>query len=248
MQTIHTPPLEILAQIVVNRQPIAQFLCSPRDLQALAYGWLYTQGVIDSPGEIATIRACHKSGMIRVRMPSFDPGRLSGFRTALSSGCGGGRVGLDQYGGEWTPLDSECTIDHAALAQHMDAMYRQFRSSSLWEGMHCAAIARAETPAEILLASDIGRHNAVDKAIGRGLLAGWDFGLSALATSGRISSDMILKARRAGIPIVISQHSVTSMAIEIARAAGIALISRFGRRDEERFGETRRIVGPAVGV
>lgn len=239
----HTPPAEILAQIVVDDRPMAQLLCSPNDLQALAYGWLYTQGVIDHPSEITSVRACHESGVIHVGLRGDREARVEGFRTVLTSGCGGGLVNLDRYLSVLPELTSEFSAEHAAIESIMNEMYTRFRNpSARWEGTHCAAISRAGSSAEMLMASDIGRHNAVDKVIGMGFLADWDFGSSVLATSGRLSSDMVLKAHRAGVPIVISQHSVTSMAIEIARAARIALVSRFGRRDEDVFGERHRII------
>lgn len=238
----HTPPVEILAQIVVNDRPIAQLLCSPNDLQALAYGWLFTQGVIDLPSDITSLRACHESGVIHVGLHGDREARVEGFRTVLSSGCGGGLVNLNRYLTVLPELTSDFSAEHAAMGSIMNEMYTRFRNpSARWEGTHCAAIARTDASGEMLMASDIGRHNAVDKVIGMGFLADWDFGCSVLATSGRLSSDMVLKAHRAGIPIVISQHSVTSMAIEIARAARIALVSRFGRRDEDAFGEKARI-------
>jgi FdhD protein len=246
MRILHTPPSEILAQIVVDDEPVVQFLCSPRDLQALAYGWLFTQGVINAPSDISSLRACHESGMIHVslRVPGRD--RFVGFRTALSSGCGGGLVNLEQYLSALPEITSNFAADHATLERIMSEMYESFRASSRWEGMHCAALARTHVSEELIVASDIGRHNAVDKVIGHGFVRDWDFATSALATSGRLSSDMVLKAHRAGISIIISQHSVTTLAIEIARAARISLVSRFGRRDEEVFGEVGRIVNAAA--
>lgn len=239
----HTPPAEILVQIVVNDRPMAQLLCSPNDLQALAYGWLFTQGVIDLPGEITSLRACHESGVIRVGLRHDREARIEGFRTVLSSGCGGGVINMERYLSVLPELSSDFSAEHAAMESIMTETYDRFRNpSARWEGTHCAAISHTDESAKMLMASDIGRHNAVDKVIGMGLLADWDFGRSILATSGRLSSDMVLKAHRAGVPIVISQHSVTSMAIEIARAARIALVSRFGRRDEDVFGERRRII------
>jgi len=69
-----------------------------------------------------------------------------------------------------------------------------------------------------------------------------DFGSSILATSGRISSDMVLKAVAAGVPVLASQRSVTTLAVEIAEAAGIALVGRLSKPDRIILGQKDRIM------
>jgi FdhD protein len=107
--------------------------------------------------------------------------------------------------------------------------------------MHCAGLCGISDSDTIAVSCDIGRHNAVDKVIGRGMLEGRDFTACVLVTSGRISSDMMFKAIRAQIPIVASQHSVTSMAVELADLAGIALIGRLRRQKHDLYGRVDRI-------
>jgi FdhD protein len=91
-------------------------------------------------------------------------------------------------------------------------------------GIHAAAL--TDGSRVLFLSEDIGRHNAVDKVIGRGLLAGVSFGSTQLITTGRISSDIVMKTARAGIPVVISLSVATSLAADLARAAGILLVGR----------------------
>jgi FdhD protein len=75
-----------------------------------------------------------------------------------------------------------------------------------------------------LLIDDIGRHNAVDKVIGHCLLAGFDLSQSMLLCTGRISSEILHKARRASIPIVVSRGAPTHQSVLLAREMGITLI------------------------
>ncbi|HRY72709.1 MAG TPA: formate dehydrogenase accessory sulfurtransferase FdhD, partial [Spirochaetia bacterium] len=75
---------------------------------------------------------------------------------------------------------------------------------------------------------DVGRHNAVDKVLGRGLLDGADFSRSVLLTSGRIAADMAQKAAKAGLPVLVSRSIPTTEAYAFAREAGITLIGRIG--------------------
>ena len=76
----------------------------------------------------------------------------------------------------------------------------------------------------VIIKEDIGRHNAVDKVIGAALQCGVKFGETIICSSGRLSSDMILKAASAGIPVVVSRTAPTSLAIDIAEEMGITLI------------------------
>jgi FdhD protein len=108
-------------------------------------------------------------------------------------------------------------------------MFRRLREIDPGSGIHCASISESGQDGSILTSYDIGRHNAVDKAIGAGALNSVDFSRTVLATSGRISSDMVLKAIQAGIPILVSQRSVTSLAAAMADKAGIAIVGRMGK-------------------
>jgi len=75
----------------------------------------------------------------------------------------------------------------------------------------------------ICIAEDLGRHNALDKVIGYGLLHDIDFGRTLAASTGRQPSEMILKCRSAGIPIVATKGVPTALAVEMAREAGITI-------------------------
>jgi FdhD protein len=78
---------------------------------------------------------------------------------------------------------------------------------------------------------DVGRHNAVDKCIGRALLTGLDLGRVVLCATGRVSSEMAFKASRCGIPIVASLNSTTSLAVTLAEHAGVTIVAKaIGRR------------------
>jgi FdhD protein len=93
----------------------------------------------------------------------------------------------------------------------------------------------------LCLVEDVGRHNAVDKAIGYALTKGIDFAQVFLASTGRISSEIVYKCAMANIPLVISRGAVTSLAIEVAKKAGLTVIgfARGGRMNiytgEERI-------------
>jgi FdhD protein len=77
----------------------------------------------------------------------------------------------------------------------------------------------------VCIIEDIGRHNALDKAIGHALAEGVDFSRTFVACTGRISSDMALKCSVAGIPVVVSRGATTSLAISIAERTNLCIIA-----------------------
>jgi FdhD protein len=94
----------------------------------------------------------------------------------------------------------------------------------------------------LFVAEDIGRHNALDKVIGRGLLTGVSFGQTYAASTGRISSEMALKASRAGIPLTASRGSATSLALEIAERTGLTIAGFVRGRSMSVYTNPGRIV------
>ena len=121
------------------------------------------------------------------------------------------------------PIESGLTItaagvhELAAWLQHCSALYRETG------GIHSAALSAAGSIPQRHF-DDIGRHNAVDKAIGAGLFSGSDFSRMVLICSGRTSSEILHKARRAAIPIIIARGAPTNQTILKAREMGITVV------------------------
>jgi FdhD protein len=108
-------------------------------------------------------------------------------------------------------------------------------------GVHSAALAPGgRLPASAI--DDVGRHNAVDKAIGRALADGTDMASCVLASTGRVSSEILFKARRAGIPVVASFGAPTHQAVLLAREMGVTLVGFARGRRLTAFSHPERIV------
>ena len=237
-------PQESLVQININGQPLTQLLCSPVNLKELAAGWLLTQGIIDGLDDVSSLGVCEDEAEINVVLRDGYPPPDSEFHPVITSGCSGGRMDLRLYTLDEKPVASKLTVQATRLPGLLSAMFREHEARCPVRGMHCAALIAADDEGDMIVTRDVGRHNAVDKAIGIGLMNSLNFARTIVATSGRISSDMILKAWRAGIPIVLSPRSVTSMAEDFAQKAGIAVVGRLARPDRVMAGKTDRIVMP----
>jgi len=221
-----TQPQAILGEIVeeaqacisVNGFELATFMCTPRDLDKLAVGFLYNEGVLTSPAEIASLHLstshCVEIWLNRDFVP---PERL-----IVTAGCGGGLT-FDDLSRERDPLTSDLTVTPEQLADRMTETHLGAEIYRRSRGIHTAALA---TPEKILLqVEDLGRHNCLDKLAGLALLQGVATRGLILLSSGRISSEMINKARRMEVPVVCSRTSPTSLSVALAEAWNITIVA-----------------------
>ncbi len=209
--------------ITVNDQDVATLLCTPSDLRELTAGWLLAEGLIESADEIVSLVGCAHDREMLVRT---SPDRLGDGRRwrLVTSGCGAGaNLGATQLA-EVPRVVGDLRLPLGRLRELMGEMLRSTRLYRLTGGVHSAALASAD--GLVVLREDIGRHNAVDKVVGYGLLSGYDFGSLTLLSTGRLSAEMAWKAARAGIPIVASLSIPTALARDIALTAGITLVGR----------------------
>src|SRR6266508_5841095 len=202
--------VEEVAAEVVREQPLSVFvngekfltlLCSPMMLEALVVGYLWMEKVIGDVAEITDLKVSPVDGVAEVTLS--HPVTLPTERI-LTSGCGGGiTFRIDHR--LFPRLDSRLRVRPARLAARLKDLFAEaahYRSS---RGIHGAALTDGETL--LVVAEDVGRHNAVDKVKGEALIKGIPTVDRILLSTGRISSEMLLKAARMGVPVVASRTS-----------------------------------------
>lgn len=227
--------------LFVNEREWLQVVATPVHLELFAIGFLYNEGVIDSLDEVLSVRVCEEpEAIIDVRLT--HPVVLPTKRT-LTSGCGGGTTFADLAATRqplatlhsWTPSDV-----YAAMSALLAAVADEYRAVG---GFHSSALSPGGGQISFV-ANDVGRHNTIDKLAGACLLYGIDPHGQMLISTGRISSEMIGKAARLGIEVVVSRNSPTATTVQLARAWNITVIGYCRGRRMHVYSAPERIRVP----
>ena len=195
------------------------------EVLSLTAGFLFTEGLIRNLGDLRRMEVCASdSGIVRVQL--VDPDRVNPRRrnVTLSSSCGvcGGREAVDNMVAGLATVPDAARLRSAQFDELMSAMRKLQTVFTQTGGAHAAAV--FDRNAQIIaVAEDLGRHNALDKVIGKCLLKGLDLSGCGVLLSSRLSLEMITKAIRAGFEIIAAVSAPTSLAIEIAERFGVTL-------------------------
>ena len=204
--------------IFVNGTELATLQCTPIKVDCLVLGFLSFEGIIEGLDEIKTLEVFPEEAVADVRLTkAFTPPR----RRIFTSGCTGGiTFGMPMEGFKAFPKEATLHPEQAfVLMKQLYAEARLYRES---RGIHAAAMSDGEKL--LLVAEDVGRHNALDKILGEALLRGISTAGNILLSTGRISSEMLRKGAHMRTPFVISRTSPTSLAIQAAKRFGITVI------------------------
>ncbi len=219
---------EVAVALTVNGTPWLSFACTPTDLDALAAGFLYNEGIIQSAQEIAILDVCRQGTSIDVWLHKTVERPLYWQRT---SGCTGGLTFGLNPNNPASPIPVTAgndPIEAETLLQCMDQLLQIQELYRETGGVHTSAISDGRSIR--VRAEDIGRHNTLDKLAGRMLLDGIRVRPVIIVTTGRISSEMLQKSARLGAAVVVSRTSPTSQSVGMAEQLGITLVG-YARRD-----------------
>ena len=212
--------VETPVSLTVNGAVWLSFMCTPVQLEALAVGFLYNEGIIESMDEVSDVRVCEHGDNVDVWLNHAAEQPTSWRRT---SGCTGGVTAVDLLAKPNVSFDRDSLkLSPDAIGNLVEML---FESQELYRetgGVHTSALSDGEKV--LLSAEDIGRHNTLDKIAGLCLMNNVWPANRILITTGRISSEMLQKAARLQAPILISRTSPSSLSIEMAERYGITLI------------------------
>ncbi|HID96352.1 MAG TPA: formate dehydrogenase accessory sulfurtransferase FdhD [Candidatus Latescibacteria bacterium] len=214
---------ESFLTVFLNDQELVTLLCTPDSLKCLAVGFLFSEGLLKDLADIKKIIVDDQRGVVWVETNEVVDSltRLT-FKRVITSGCGRGTGFYNVADFKIRKVTSPIRVTSEEILDLMFAMQDRSRLYRDTGGVHSAALCNRQ---EILLFNeDIGRHNAVDKILGEAILQGIPTGDKMLLTSGRISSEILLKAARRGIPVIVSRAAPTDAAVRLAIELGITLI------------------------
>jgi FdhD protein len=233
---------EIPLTIFLNGREIVTLLCTGTNLDSLAIGFLKSEGLIDKPKDILEVNCDLEKGVAKVIVSEAPMMAEKLFlRRAITSGCGKGSIFyhvIDSLLAEKITSSLQVTPEQVlSLMSQVNLRSTLYRAS---RGVHNAALA---TPEEILLyRNDIGRHNAVDMIHGNCFINEVPLTDKILLTTGRITSEILLKTAKMKIPILISRNVATHHSINLAIDLGITLIGDVRGRNLTVYTHPERVL------
>jgi FdhD protein len=215
-------PSERPITIHLNDIEVATTQATPRDLEELAVGFLVAEGFLTDREKLGTVDSDAKRGLVWVTSGEEVPDDLASRTRYITSGCGKGVTfaslghtrGLD-------PVRSGVVLAASDLYALVGSMARAASAYRDTGGTHACGL--AVDGELVLVREDVGRHNAVDKLLGRAWLDRIPLQDAVLISTGRISYEMAVKAAKAKVPVVVSRSAVTDLAAEVANSLDITL-------------------------
>jgi len=230
---------EVPLRILVGGRELIRLLCSGLSPRFLAAGYLFSCGVITSAADIVNLEVNEDATGIDVRV---DLGRDTADLLGVDITSGLGRVvrthtprprAISPPKAPWLRPDALLS-----LARELHARSDLYR---LTRGCHNSSLCSAT--AMLLFRSDIGRHNAIDTIVGQTLLEGLPVTDKLIVTTGRVASEIVQKAARAGVPVLASTAVATSLAVQSAREYGLTLIGNVTNDGFWIYNDPGRLLG-----
>lgn len=241
-------PLEIR----LDGNPIAVTMRTPGDDFALAAGFLYTEGILCRSDQVGSIVHCTgdsenaRDNVVNVLTASAAEPPAQGWqrRFYLSSSCGiCGRSSIEAVRQAAPPLEDPSRFDPQILYGLPELLRRSQRLFIETGALHGAALFSPEGYLRRVM-EDVGRHNAVDKIVGAEFLEdGVPIRGHLLLVSGRLSFEIVQKARMAGIPALAGISGASSLAVDLAREAGMLLVGFLRGRTMQVYAGGERLCG-----
>jgi len=237
--------------IYLDKREIVTLMTLGHAPEALVVGYLRNQGLVDSLDRIAAVQVDWETSSAAVTTHDGTGIAIEKKmeKRTVTTGCGQGTV----FGNLMEEIDRVRLRDDIVLqhAQVVDLVEQVRRHETIYKqagAVHGCALARATGPAsaEILMfVEDVGRHNAVDAIAGAMWLDGIDGSDKVFYTTGRLTSEMVIKCAQMRIPFLVSRSGLTQMGYEIARKVGLTMLGRASGRHYLVFSGRHRLQGTA---
>lgn len=231
----HEVAVEVPLSIFINNRHYSTAMMSPGMEREFVMGHLFSEGMIKGLEELQSLEL---EGQV-ARAVIQNPGRALDPRMAISSGIGDGSSTVE--GPRLPVVRSDLVVEPDDVLEAVAAIsFSQLHQAA--GGTHSVGLFSRDKQS-VVIAEDIGRHNALDKAIGYCLSHGEPTGELFAASTSRISSDMALKCSQAQLPLVVSRGATTSLAVAIAERTGLSIVGFARGRKMNVYTNSHRIKG-----
>ena len=253
--------------LYLDRRELVTLMTLGAAPEHLALGWLRNQRIVRTPDEIASVQVDWDTASVAITSRTqadtghsiWERSDTSGLdarlgQRTITTGCGQGTV----FGDLMDEIDSirlrnDVTLTESAIYRVMEIARSQESIYKLAGAVHgCALFTNPQTqvasesdPHLLSFVEDVGRHNAVDAIAGRMWIDGTDGSDKIFYTTGRLTSEMVIKCGQMGIPILLSRSGLTGMGHDIATRLGMTLVGRCQGRHYLLFAGTHRFIAPA---
>lgn len=219
---------EVPVNLLYNEQPYVVMMATPSDLEDFAWGFSLSEGVLDSPDLIRDVAVAAVEGGILVDVSTAEraaPIRERARSLEGRSGCGlCGVQRLDQVIRSVRPVKASFKLSTRAVARAFEELPKKQIINRQNRSVHGAAWCAPDGEV-LLIREDVGRHNALDKLIGALARQRTDFTSGFVVMTSRCSFELVQKAAAVGVPYLATVSAPTSLALDLAKRAGMALAS-----------------------
>lgn len=251
-KTVHVPGERSLT-IYLDKRELVTLMTLGSAPEALVLGYLRNQRLVESPDDIESIQVDWEtdSAAVKTRRSTVDIDKLTSKRI-VTTGCGQGTM----FGGlieemEQIRLADGPSLNQAAIVNLIDQIRQHDTIYKKSGSVHACAVfeRKGEDRVELLhFIEDVGRHNAVDSISGLMWLADKAGRDLVFFTTGRLTSEMVIKGAQMGIPFLLTRSGVTQMGLELARKTCLTLLSRCSGTHFEIYNAPERVVFSHVAV
>lgn len=214
---------EARLSVYLNGEKTISMMCIPKDQKAHAIGFLMSENVITGMDDVESIEQSADGLRVDIKA-AVDENSLQNLykEKTLVSGCGGGVTGNVASSVEVPFNQTKFVVSPETISTEVKKFYQDSELYNLTGCVHKAMLYLEN--GETITAEDIGRHNAIDKVVGKCKLEGIDTTKAVLFVSGRLSSEMVVKAVMHQIAIVVSRTAPTYLGVKTAHEHGVTLI------------------------
>ena len=215
---------EVPVTLILNNFEFATMVCSPCDLKEMAVGFLYSEGLVQQPADLKSITVDETNLTIRVETTEEALTEERFVKRLVTTSCtrGGPSLYFFNNAKRVVPVSTDIKITPGEIFFLCDEVEKNSPLFQATGGSHSAAL--CVNGEIIVFFEDVGRHNAVDRVSGRCLLDNITMSDKILVFSGRVSSEILIKVAKMGIPLIAARSAPTELAVNLAKEFGITIV------------------------